>query len=63
MGWAFGPMYYLISTGGGDNAMDPQPNVDWSLGLINTDFHEAFSRYNHTKIFPSISLCLATFLS
>jgi prepilin-type N-terminal cleavage/methylation domain-containing protein/prepilin-type processing-associated H-X9-DG protein len=35
-GWAFGPQYYLVDGGGGDNAMDPQPDVDWSMNLVNT---------------------------
>ena len=35
-GWAFGPQYYLVEGGGGDNAQDPQPDVDWSMSLLTT---------------------------
>ena len=34
-GWAFGPQYYLAEGGGGDNATNPQPGVDWSMNLLS----------------------------
>ena len=34
MGWAFTPEHYLLDSGGGDNAEDPQQGVDWSGSLI-----------------------------
>lgn len=33
MGWAFMPQHYLLTTGGGDNAENPQQGVDWSASL------------------------------
>ncbi len=34
-GWAFGPQHYLVEGGGGDNAANPQPGVDWSMSLLS----------------------------
>jgi prepilin-type N-terminal cleavage/methylation domain-containing protein/prepilin-type processing-associated H-X9-DG protein len=34
MGWALMPQHYLLNGGGGDNAENPQINVDWSGDLL-----------------------------
>jgi len=35
MGWAFGPQYYVLPGGGGDNAANPQIGVDYSEELFS----------------------------
>ena len=70
IGWALSPRYYLLDSGGGDNVLDAQMGVDWSVALIQkliqlfatvkTDPSQAFQLYDSDLSFEHENLGAAT---